>query len=77
MVLLVVVGLLSLLSKAVCKPCILDIVEFTVDKIFPWLSLNCNWLELSCNCVPTEPIKKIQEYYLTIHCQCYIILKIK
>ena len=48
----------SLLSKAVSNPCILLTVKLTVDNIFPWLSFNCNWLELSCNCVPTEPIKE-------------------
>ena len=47
----------SLLFKTICKPVILLTEKLTVDNIFPWLSLNCNWLELSCNCVPTEPIK--------------------
>ena len=31
--------------------------KLTLDNTLPWLSFNCNWLELSCNCVPTEPIK--------------------
>ena len=46
----------SLLFKVVCKPWILLTAKVTVDSIFPWLSFSCNWLELSCNCVPTEPI---------------------
>ena len=37
---------------------LLLIWKLTVDSIFPWLSFNCSWLELSCNCVPTEPIKE-------------------
>ena len=33
-------------------------MKVSPDKSPPTITILCNWLELSCNCVPTEPMKE-------------------